>query len=104
MPFIIKTQCKEARSGAKGNPIMTQEGDWAWVCEEPDGWVEATASSAEFYKDPPKDVLKFTTEELAIKFIKRWKGHPWYYVPNGTYEIIEVVPKYKTVQDGWEVK
>lgn len=102
MPFIIKTQCKEAGSKLNEKPI-TEEGAWVWVCEEDGGWVEATATSTFLYKNLPKDVKTFPTSDAAEKFIKRWKGHPWYYVPNDVYQIIEVKPKYKTIPDGWEV-
>lgn len=102
MPFIIKTQCKEARSELAEKPI-TEEGHRVWVCEEEGGWVEATATSTFLYKNPPKDVKTFITSDAAEKFIKKWKGHPWYHVPNGVYEIIEVKPKYKTIPDGWEI-
>lgn len=99
MTYIIKTQCKEASNNGH---ILTQEGVWVWVCEEEGGWVEATA----YPVDPsfPFQYKIFKTEQDALKFIKRWKGHPWYYKPNGVYEIVKVEPKYKTVLDGWEIK
>lgn len=74
-----------------------------WVCIEEGGWVEATGMSCDFERGIPKDIKTFDTKEDADRFIKRWKGHPWYYKPNEEYEIIEVIPKYKQVQDGWEV-
>lgn len=102
MSYVIKTQCKEAISEI-GPTSITKEGDWVWVCNEEGGWVEATATSTFLYKNPPKDVKTFSTSDAAEKFIKKWKGHPWYYVPNGVYQIIEVEPKYKTIQDGWVI-
>lgn len=102
--FVIKTECKQASSGAKGNPIMTHEGDKVWVVKEPDGWVEATSRSVVYCPNPPLDCLVFNSYEAAEKFIKRWKGHPWYSVPNGNYEIIEVEKKYKQVLCGYQKK
>jgi hypothetical protein len=102
MNYIIKTQCKEATS--QSGKVMTQEGKLVWVIEEPEGWVPATSSSVEFNNGCiPKDVLTFDTYKAAELFISQWKGHPWYVVPNGVYEIIEVVPRMKTIQDGWDI-
>lgn len=101
MSFIIKTQCFEAVS-EYSKVVVTEEGEWVWVIEEPEGWVEATSRKA--CSLPPDDVLVFQTKEKALNFISNWKGHPWYNVPNGVYEIIEVVPRMKTIQDGWDIK
>lgn len=103
MTYIIKTQCKEAVS--QSGKVMTQEGESVWIIEEPEGWVPATSTSVEFNKGCiPKDVLTFDTYKAAELFIKRWKGHPWYYIPNGTYEILKVEANLITVQNGWKIK
>jgi len=101
--FVIKTECKKAISGYKDS-VVTNEGDKVWVVKEPEGWVEATSRSLTFCLEPPQDCKTFATYEAAEKFIKRWKGHPWYSVPNGNYEIIEVEQKYKQVVDGFQKK
>lgn len=78
---------KEARSGVTGNPIMTQAGDRFWATVEPEGWVEA--SSSRFTSAAvPSDVLTFKSRARAEAFAKRWKGHPWWCVPDGQYEIV----------------
>jgi hypothetical protein len=100
--FVIKTECREARSSDK--TIITQEGTKVWVINERDGWVEATSTHVSIWKDIPVDVKTFDTYDGAEKFIKRWKGHPWYFVPNGNYEIIEVEEKFKQVVIGYEKK
>jgi hypothetical protein len=102
--FVIKTECKQANSGTKEKSLVTREGEKVWVVKEPDGWVEATSTSIHLYPEPPQDCKTFETYAAAEKFIKRWKGHPWYYVPNGNYEIIEVEPKYKQVVNGFQKK
>ena len=100
--FVVRTECKQALAYDKS--ILTEEGEKVWVCKEPDGWVEATSSSAKWSDDPHPDCLTFKTYESAEKFIKKWKGHPWYNTPNGNYEIIEVQRKYKQVDDGYQKK
>lgn len=101
--FVIRTECKRAISGHKDS-VVTKDGEKVWVVKEPDGGVEATSRSVYFDSEPPQDYKTFATYEAAEKFIKCWKGHPWYYTPNGNYEIIEVEQKYKQVADGFQKK
>lgn len=86
----------EAKSGARGNPVMTKEDERFWATVEPEGWVEASSVR---YGDGvvPGDPLTFPTQERAEAFAKRWKGHPWWCVPNGQYEIVPLVAR--TVTD-----
>jgi hypothetical protein len=89
---------KEAKSGAKGNPVMTKEGERFWATVDPEGWVEASSSRVNVTgESPPGDPLIFKTRERAEEFAKRWKGHPWWCIPNGQYEIVPLVAK--TVTD-----
>ncbi len=102
MTFAIKTQCKEAR--AQDGSVLTKEGEWVFICVEPEGWVPATSVGVHGMDNYlPKDILIFNFKKNAEKFIKEWHGHPWYHIPNGTYEIIEVKPKMIQIQNGWEV-
>lgn len=98
--FVIFFRCKEALSKCKA--VVTRERELAAVMVEPEGWVEATAWAVPDTKTIPGCAKTFNSHESAEKFIKRWKGHPWYYVPNGEYEIIEVVPRMVRVQQGFE--
>lgn len=98
--FIIFFKCKEAL--AYNKKVLTKAGELACVMTEPEGWVEATAWSVPDSNTIPDCAKKFPSYESAEKFIKRWKGHPWYCVPNGEYEIIEVVPRMVQVQQGFE--
>lgn len=98
MSFILKMQCKEIRSSLN-DEIMTREGQWVWITNGEWG----TTSGNGFFDKIPGDVLEFESKEKAEKFTKHWQGHPWYYKPNGVWEILEVKPKFKQVQDGWEV-
>ncbi|MNQ26031.1 hypothetical protein D3C85_392560 [compost metagenome] len=101
--FVIKTQCKEVVS--VGGSVLTHEGHQVWVCNEADGWVKATGESDGFFGyGVPSSIKVFETRKSAENFIKKWKGHPWYYVPNGKYEIFEVEPNYKQVVDGYKIK
>jgi hypothetical protein len=86
---------KEAKSGAAGNPVMTAEGERFWATVEPGGWVEASSSRVRD-DSPPGDPLVFKTREQAEEFAKRWKGHPWWCVPSGQYEIVPLAVKTTT--------
>jgi hypothetical protein len=102
MKYVVFFECKEkiSQSGA----IVTAEGTLAVVINEPDGWVEATSRRVNTTEQIPGDVKLFETEEAAVAFIKRWKGHPWYFVPSKNFEVVAVAPKMVTVQQGWERK
>lgn len=101
--YALIVTTKEVRSGAKGNPIITQEGDRFWVVAEPEGWVEATTTRYTTHTNRiPYAVKAWDTIEAAVTFAKRWKGHPWWCEPNGEYEVVEVVPQYKQVLDGYK--
>lgn len=99
--FAVKFKCKEAKSS--DGHVMTKEGEECWLLPEPEGWVPATSYKADSYKEIPKDVKVFDKETEALKFMKSWKGHPWYNVPNGDFEVIKVEKKFKMVFDGYKV-
>lgn len=83
------------RFACKGAPTLNIEaGSPAWARIEPEGWVEATAISATG-TTIPSDAKLFDTEEECHAFMKRWKGHPWYFEHNGSYEIIAVEPQFR---------
>lgn len=99
--YALIVEGKEALS-ANGN-IFTTEGEKFWVCNEPDGWVEATGINVNRGDTKiPGDVKTFKTRVAAEKFAKRWEGHPWWVNPNGNFEVIEIKPRYKQVRDGYE--
>lgn len=102
MSFVVFFKCKQALAFDK--KVLTKEGQLAVVMEEPEGWVPATSAAVHSTADIPRGVQIFLSKEKADTFMKKWKGHPWYYVPNGEYEVIEVVPRMVTVQKGWEHK
>ena len=84
--------------------VATTEGERFWVLIEPEGWVEATSikvDSSVLESKLPKDLKTFETEKAAAAFAKRWKGHPWWCEPNGTFETVRVERKYKQVPDGF---
>lgn len=96
--FVIRFKCKEILR-PDGYPLI-QDGYAAWVINEPNGWVEATACAA--YSDKlPIQLKLFHTQEEARNFIEQWEGHPWYYVPNGKYEILEVSGVFEKVLVGY---
>lgn len=97
--YALIVVSKEMRSGAKGNPIVTSEGEKFVVCDESDGWVEATSSS--YRGSIPPDVKAFRSPAEAEAFAKKWKGHPWWCSPNGEYEIVELRPVFELQQIGW---
>lgn len=92
--FAVVVNSKQVK--AYDGSILTEEGARKLAIIEQDGWVEATSSG--FTGTIRADAKLFSTEKEAVDFAKRWEGHPWYCQPNGEYEIIEVVPEYKTIQ------
>ena len=61
---------------------------------EPEGWVEASSSRVSYNEGAvPVDLKTFETRDKAETFARRWKGHPWWCSPNGTFEVVEVVPR-----------
>lgn len=101
--YAIKTKCKDAYTS--DGCIVTKSGHEVWVCNEQDSWVEATGQSVNFSPDTiPCSIKVFDSKVEAEIFIKKWKGHPWYYVPNGEYEVVEVEPQYKQITVGHKEK
>lgn len=90
MPFAVKFQAKahEGRGIPEGEPFVVEEFGWG-----PTAGADGLRS---------KDLATFATRKQAEKFIKGWGGHPWWVVPNGNYEIVEVRPRFVKVQEGWE--
>lgn len=100
--YGIMFQTKDCKSST--GTLVSKEGQWHWVVNEPEDWVEATSMRA--YQDKvPYDVKTFITHEQAERFCKRWPKiyHPWYGEPNGVYKIVEVQPVYKQSLDGYKV-
>jgi hypothetical protein len=94
--YVVVVDSKEARSSYKDNPILTYEGDRFIVLNDDEGWVEAT-STLFINGEIPRRAKLFDTEKEAVAFAERWKGHPWWCIPNGNYEIIEIVPKIEAI-------
>lgn len=91
MVFVLVVSSKEAKSGAAGNPIITQAGEKFIVVNDEDEWVEATSLKYDVNNSIlPPNVKIFRTQRAAERFVKRWKGYPWWCVPDGTFEVILV--------------
>ena len=90
MPFVVIVSSKEAKSGVEGNPVITRDGERFVVLVEPGGWVEATSCRYNQGDVLPPDAKTFKTLASAKQFARRWKGHPWWVVPDGNFEIIQV--------------
>lgn len=73
--------------------IMTKKDERFWATIEREGWVEASSSRMLSDDGVPGDVKTFTTQEEAEKFARRWRGHPWWCSPNGTFEIVKLIPR-----------
>lgn len=106
MKFALFVRCKEVK--AFDGAILTVEGQWARVCVEPEGWVEATGSKLARGDElsastPIGDAKLFDSHAEATAFAERWKGHPWYVVPNGQYRVVEVRAVYKQVLDRYDI-
>lgn len=97
--YILIVEGKEVIS-SYGNPL-SREGEEYYVCKELEGWVEATGKALTFYTEGvPREIKTFRTQEEAITFAKKWKGHPWWVKPNGSFRVLKVTPRYCI--DGWE--
>jgi hypothetical protein len=102
--FTLVVRSKEARSSAAGRPIITKEGTEFWVLRDVEGWVEATSRPccrSLRTGEVPVDILLFSSREKAEEFARRWKGDPWWCIPDGTFRIIPVRPEYKPVLMGY---
>lgn len=99
MTYAVQMQCKEVKD-ANGD-TLTQEGTLVWVCQGEWG-VECSTGSL-YQKKIPSCVAEFETEEAANKYMKTFKGNPWYYKPNGKYKVFKLNPVYKQVFDYWEI-
>lgn len=101
--FAIKFQTTDCPS--TDGTLISREGQWHWIVNEPDGWVWGTSISAHGDR-VAGDVKTFTTKEAALEGQARWKKdyHPWYGKPNGVYEIVELEPTFQTTQTGWKIK
>jgi len=80
--------------------IMCDEGTRFWVT-----WAEWGDTSSIIRDDDdsvPGTVKIFNSTSDAHDFAHSWLGHPWWCVPNGEYDVVEIKQKYKLVCDGWE--
>jgi hypothetical protein len=102
MPFILIVEGKEARSGSEGSPIIAHQGKKFLVIADKDSWVEATSWTYIPGMTFPTSSKIFPTKEAAEEFASRWKGHPWWCIPSGKHEILEVTEKTETVVIGYE--
>lgn len=97
--FAIIVTGLEARSGFPCNSIVSNAGDRFWVTIEDS--VGASSTHFRSYDEVPRHAKTFMSSEVAEKFAKQWKGHPWWCRPSGEYEIVELHPKYRRVPDGY---
>jgi hypothetical protein len=101
--FALLVQCHEAVSAPPNETVITKEGQWRLVIDGE--WGETSVNT-----DGPRiietrtDMKLFPSREAVAKFMKKWKGHPWYCVPNGNYKAIEVEPTYRQVLSGYKEK
>lgn len=100
--YALIVTSKEAKN--LSGVVITKEGEKFWVTEDDGGWVEATSRIFKTHSATPCDLKTFSSERAAKNFAKVWKGHPWWCQPNGEYEVVEVISKYKSIPDGFIVK
>ena len=100
--YIVVYECKEAMS--TDGSVLTGNGEKALLCDEPNSRVPATGT---YYDGSNKNISvwakHFSSEHKAHEFMKKYKGHPWYYIPNGNYEVIKINPVYRQVVERWEI-
>lgn len=99
MSYIAKVQSHEYKY-PKG--VQTKSGAWFWVVytNEGGGWITSKNVKGD---ELPHDLEVWKTRKEAEEFLKEWDGHPYWCVPNGIYEILEVRPCMVEVQNGWEI-
>lgn len=104
--YVVVVESSEAISGYD-NAVMTKEGDKFLVTKDTDGWVDASSSrwggNINESNGFPIHAKMFDTQQAAIKFATRWKGHPWWCKPNGNFVVLEVSPKYEQKLVGYQV-
>lgn len=99
MSYIARVQSHEYKY-PKG--VTTEARTWFWVTwSETDHWISSREVNHPL--GMVDDPMVWETRDEAEKLLKQWKGHPYWCVPNGIYEILEVRPHMKEVQDGWEI-
>lgn len=87
--YVVKVQSRIAISQYNG-AVITKDGAWMWVTKDSNGWVEASSVHAHPKGPIPVTAKPFETREKAEAFARRWRGHPWWCIPNGTFKIIPV--------------
>lgn len=76
---------------------LTAQGDRFWIVKKDGYFLEVKDCVS---KDvAPHDAMLFASKKEAKRFFKAWKGYPWWVVPTGNFDVVEVVPKYKQVVD-----
>ncbi len=87
--------------------MKTQYGEKFLVIDDDGGWVEASSVSLPNNFKASNHGLNnakvFKSAEDAANFARRWNGHPWWCKPNGNFEVIEVVPVFRQVKNGYAV-
>ena len=95
--YIVVYECKEAK--CDDGSLMTKSGEKALLCKGEWGPTGRQYPSCFGLSG----AIQFNSEQEAHKFMRKYKGHPWYYKCNGNYEVIKIKPVYKQVIDRWDV-
>lgn len=86
---VVQNKLVRTKAGQK---FWARHGDWG-----------PTSAAVVDLDDVPDDVLTFSDRTEARLFAEKWEGHPWWCVADGRHEIVPIEPKYKTVQDGYQL-
>ena len=97
--FIVVGESLEALS--ESGKVITKNGQ-KFIVTFSEGWDSSISWNGNINRSSNNPKL-FESIDTATEFARKWKGHPWYYKPNGKFEIVEVRPVYKQVQDGYEI-
>ena len=97
--FVVVVESFEARS--EYGKVITKNGQKLLVTFS-EGWDSSSDWNGNINSSSNEPKL-FESIDSATAFARKWEGHPWYCKPNGNFEIIEVRPVYKQVQDGYEI-
>lgn len=103
--YALYIQSKEVKD-AQGY-VYTVDNTWFLILK--DEWgdtgvaVEGVGSLAFTFVYSWKALRTFNTIDAARDYAAAFKGHPWYCSPNGTFEVVEVMPTFRE-QTGWAVK
>ncbi len=95
--FAAKVRCKETLYG--DGKVCTVAGAWCWICRR-DGYDEGSTVREGVIS---RAVVTFQTRKEAGAYAAAWEGAPWWWKPDGMFEIVEIETRYVTIPEGYQL-